>query len=315
MKIVDFEIKHVKEASMLALENYNEERKTVTILPKVEALPELTGFAKNGLGVAAYEKDKMVGFLCCYEGFDNAFGTPAKGTFSPVNAHAATKDNRSCILKRMYQEAAKKWVKQKIAYHAIAFYAHDTVSINTMFEYGFGLRCIDAIRSMDTYECSSLQEGITFEELTKGNAKYVRELRRLLEEHMGESPCFMYSSPEHFEKWIERKEESDSRLFVAKDGQKIVSFIEIADEGENFATEVNSMVNICGAFSIPEYRGTGISQSLINYAIRTLKSEGYELLGVDYEGFNPTANGFWKKHFTIYTNSVVRRIDECALHD
>lgn len=314
MKIVDFEIKHVEEASILALENYNEERKTVTILPEVEALPGLTDFAKNGLGVAAYEKDRMVGFLCCYEGFDNAFGTPAKGTFSPIHAHAATKDNRSNILKRMYQAAAQKWIKQKITSHAIALYAHDTESIKAMYEYGFGLRCIDAIRSMDTFEYISLHKGITFEELAKGKAKDVRELRRLLYEHMGKSPCFMYSS-EKCEKWILRKEESDSRLFVARHNQRIAAFIEIADEGENFATEVNSMVNICGAFSIPEYRGTGISQSLINYAIRILKSEGYELLGVDYEGFNPTANGFWKKHFTIYTNSVVRRIDECALHD
>lgn len=314
MKIVNFEIKHVKEAEQLALENYNEEREIVTILPKVEALPDLTGFAKNGLGVAAYEKDKMVGFLCCYEAFDNAFGTPAKGTFSPIHAHAATKDNRSSILKRMYQEAADKWVKQRIYYHSIAFYAHDTVSKNTMFEYGFGLRCIDAIRGMNTFECNSLLNGITFKELAKGEAKDIRVLRRLLYEHMGKSPCLM-NLPEKCEKWIERKEESESRLFVARDGQRIVSFIEIADEGENFVTEVKSMVNICGAFSMPEYRGTGLSQSLINYAIKILKSQGYELLGVDYEGFNPTANGFWKKHFTIYTNSVVRRIDECALHE
>lgn len=315
MKIVDFEIKHVEEASMLAAQSYKEEREKVTILPKVEALPELTGFVKNGLGVAAYEKDRMVGFLCCYGPFDNAFGTPAKGMFSPIHAHATVKDNRSCILKRMYQAAAQKWVKQNIAYHAIALYAHDTKSKNAMFEYGFGLRCIDAIRSMDTFECSSLHEGITFEELAKGKAKEVRELRRLLDVHMGESPCFMYISPENFEKWIKRKEESDSRMFVARDSQRIVSFIEIADEGENFATEVSSMVNICGAFCVPEYRGTGTSQSLINYAIKILKSEGYDLLGVDYEGFNPTANGFWKKHFSVYTNSVVRRIDECALRD
>jgi len=46
-----------------------------------------------------------------------------------------------------------------------------------------------------------------------------------------------------------------------------------------------------------------------------LKEEGYKLLGVDYESFNSTANGFWLKYFTPYTNSVVRRIDECALHE
>jgi len=34
---------------------------------------------------------------------------------------------------------------------------------------------------------------------------------------------------------------------------------------------------------------------------------------VDFETFNPTAYGFWSKHFELYTNSLTRRIDECAL--
>ena len=44
-----------------------------------------------------------------------------------------------------------------------------------------------------------------------------------------------------------------------------------------------------------------------------LKKEGFLRLGVDYESFNPTANVFWPKYFEVYTKSVVRRIDECAL--
>jgi len=33
-------------------------------------------------------------------------------------------------------------------------------------------------------------------------------------------------------------------------------------------------------------------------------------LGVDYESFNPAALYFYPKRFDVYTNSVVRRIDE-----
>lgn len=64
---------------------------------------------------------------------------------------------------------------------------------------------------------------------------------------------------------------------------------------------------------LPEYRGRDIYPNLLNYAIDKLAGEGYKLLGVDFESFNPTAYGFWLKHFTAYTKSVVRRIDECAL--
>ena len=85
--------------------------------------------------------------------------------------------------------------------------------------------------------------------------------------------------------------------------------MEVMDEGENFVTEISGMKNICGAFCLPEYRGKGISQSLLDFIISKLREEGYTRLGVDFESFNPTATGFWLKHFTAYTSSVVRRID------
>ena len=73
------------------------------------------------------------------------------------------------------------------------------------------------------------------------------------------------------------------------------------------------MRNICGAFCLPEYRGRGIMQGMLDACINVLSMEGFRLLGVDFESFNPAARGFWLKHFVPYTNSLVRRIDESAL--
>jgi GNAT superfamily N-acetyltransferase len=71
--------------------------------------------------------------------------------------------------------------------------------------------------------------------------------------------------------------------------------------------------HIDGAYCLPEHRGKGVFQNLLNFAIRTLKAENYTRLGVDFESINPTAYGFWMKYFTPYTHSVVRRIDEKIL--
>ena len=72
--------------------------------------------------------------------------------------------------------------------------------------------------------------------------------------------------------------------------------------------------HIRGAYCLPEHRGKGLYQNLLNFTISVLKREGYTKLGVDFESFNPTARGFWLKYFTAYTNSVVRRIDERIIH-
>ncbi len=314
MKIFEFEKKHIEAAKLIAAENYKEEREQVSILPDIDGLPDLEYFANNGLGVAAFEEERLVGFLCCYEPRDNAFNSKAKGTYSPINAHGAVKENRRKIYQKMYQAAAEKWVKHGIGYHGIGHYAHDAESINAFFTYGFGLRCIDAVRPMIEIECKPC-DGIYFEELAKKDVMRVRELRRMLSEHLGKSPCFMYSSSEILEEWLARAEGRDSRVFAASDGSKVAAYIEVTAEGENFITEVDSMSNICGAFCLPEYRGKNIYQNLVNFVITKLKAEGYKLLGVDFESFNPTAYGFWLKYFTAYTNGVVRRIDECALQN
>ena len=124
----------------------------------------------------------------------------------------------------------------------------------------------------------------------------------------------MRSFAKDVEKWLNRAEKRNSRLFIALKENKPIAYIEIRGNGETFVSEVSGMMNICGAFCLPEYRGRSIVQNLLNYAISILNMEGYDSLGVDFESFNPTASGFWLKYFTAYTNSVVRRIDECALH-
>ena len=89
MNIVNFTREHIANAKKLALSCYQEEQNRVPDLPGAKELTDLTYFADNGLGAAAYEGNTMTGFLCCTEPFDHAFGsTDAKGIFSPMGTHA-----------------------------------------------------------------------------------------------------------------------------------------------------------------------------------------------------------------------------------
>jgi len=312
MKLLGFAMIHMQAAEKLALMNYNEERRAVALLPPIDAVPDLTMFAENGLGVAAFENGEMLGFLGCLEPWENAFGSAARGTFSPIHAHGAIKEGRGMIYKRLYQAAAEKWVKKGITYHAIGLYAHDGEAIGALFSYGFGLRCIDAIRAMEGLG-SGRSENIAIRELSRDAVADVRDMRQMLMTHLGNSPCFMDSSQVAFDAWIARAEKRNSRIFTAECEGQPIAFVEVQADGENFITEASDMLNICGAFCLPAFRGSGVAQAVLDHAIAVLQNEGYTKLGVDFESFNPTASGFWLKYFTAYTKSVVRRIDECAV--
>ena len=109
-----------------------------------------------------------------------------------------------------------------------------------------------------------------------------------------------------------RQEDGGVRVFTAWRGEELAAYLEITSDGENFATEVSEMQNICGAYCMPMYRGQEVMQRLLNHVMETLKAEGYTRLGVDYESINPTARGFWTKYFESYTYSLTRRIVESA---
>ena len=157
LKIIDFTENHIEQALSIAKNNYEKERKNVPILPEFVEFPDFSG--KNGLGVSAFDENKMVGYLCCYDPFEKAFGTTnAIGVWSPIHGNGKIDSEYKNIFQIMYQEAAKKWVNLKTTSHAITFYAHNYSIQNQLYRYGFGLRCIDAIREMKVidnidYEC------------------------------------------------------------------------------------------------------------------------------------------------------------------
>ncbi len=313
LKIVKLEKKHLIEAELLALENYQEECNRVSALPEVTKLPELECFTQNDYGVAAFDGDTMVGFLGCYNSWEGAFDSNARGTFTPIHAHGCVKENRARIYGMLYQKMAELLVSQGVLYHGIALYAHDAEAISSFFHNGFGHRCSDAMRIMEPIQGVIPTTGLIFEELSLDEVKQVRELRRKLKDHMGESSCFMYTSEDEFEVWLQKRESNGNRIFVAKDKELPVAFLEICEEAETFVTELPTVKNICGAYCLQEYRGRQIYQNLINYTVEVLHKEGYQYLGVDYESFNPTAQNFWPKYFEPYTCSVTRRIDEGVL--
>ncbi len=310
MQILDFKEKYIKEATELALANYDEERRFVKELPQISDIPDLKGFSANGLGVAAFKNEKMVGFLCGCDPFDNAFrATDVRGVFSPMGANAVVFEDRTKIYAAMYQEAAKKWIKAGAVSHAVCLYAHDEESQKQFFHYGFGLRCLDAIRPMEWIDCEPCA-GYEFVELSKAEYHTVYPLHLALYRHYCESPFFMNRKPETLEEFIAISLQDKERYFAAKQSGELCAFLKISVPGETFITTDRSYQHINGAYCLPEHRGRGVYQNLLNFVIGVLKREGYTRLGVDFESFNPTARGFWLKYFTAYTHSVTRRIDE-----
>lgn len=313
MQIVDFTTAHIEQAALLAKQNYDNERTNVPALPSFDNMPSLKPFADNGLGVAAFNGSVMLGFLCCYEPFDNAFSIKGlRGVFSPMGANGTISENKAKIYAELYQAAGEKWVRAGAVSHAVNLYAHDLEAQAQFFRYGFGLRTVDALRNMDeitTPDC----EGYAFSEVTSENALDVLTLENMLHRSFFNSPFFMYRSEQMEPDFMEYYTINQPTCFIAKRNEQNVAFIIAEHSGETFVQDAPGYYHITGLFCLPEHRGKSVSQKLLNLLVQKMKANGYSILGTDYESFNPSGARFWRKYFHEYAYGVVRRVDESIL--
>ena len=313
MQIVDFTAAHIEQATLIAKQNYEAERGFIPALPPVDQWPDLNPLAENKLGVAALNGGDVIGFLCSYGVWDNAWDIPGlRNVFSPMHANGTIPENRARIYARLYQAAGEKWAHVGATSHSICLYAHDTEAQAQFFRYGFGMRCIDAIRPMDDIATPPC-EGYTFAELTPEELIEVYPLEKLLDKGYIESPFFMFRESDNEAEFIEKAARYQSIYFTARYQGQVVAFIRAELGGETFIQNTSGYLHCKGLYCLPEHRGKGISQKLLNLLVQKLKQQGYTRLGVDFESINPSGSGFWFKYFSAYTHSVVRRIDENAL--
>jgi ribosomal protein S18 acetylase RimI-like enzyme len=302
---------YVNEAMSLAMLQYDKECKKCRQLPQNNYKEKLQGLIENlfqsKYGVMAFEQEQLIGYLCFLGPWDGFFGD-VKGAFSPLGGSAFTGDDRSKTASLLFEKVSEELIKDEICSIAICTYAHDEEIAKSFVMNGFGIRCSDAIRDLKVDMNMHIKfDNISFLELERGGYKDIRPLKIELAKHLSKAPIFFPVNIRKIENWLNNAE---SRIFVAKENNEIIGYIQVGDEGENFITENKAMKSICGAYFKEEYRNKQVAQGLLNYICQELKSEGISYLGVDCETLNPNALRFWGKYFENYTYSFHRRIDE-----
>ncbi|WP_040952242.1 GNAT family N-acetyltransferase [Gorillibacterium massiliense] len=314
---------YTEEAVRLALAACGAERRHVAALDERadardyrEALTRgIRELFIHGTGVGAFEGGRMVGYLGFWSGLNGQFGEVV-GSYSPLHGNAFAGEPEK-LASRLFQLAAEEMAGQGIGSYALTVYAHEAEVTRALALNGFGIRCADAIRLVDT-PLSLLPQADDrwlFAELAPADAAEILPLKNKLIQHLRRSPVFFACEEEQEADFLDLCRKRQSRFFVArKAGTDAISgYMELTANGENFLTEAPDMMNICGAYLEESERGGGVFTGLLAHVLTTLKSEGVKRLGVDCETLNPTARYFWGKHFVDYTYSFCRRIDERAM--
>lgn len=309
-----FSEKHIDGAVELALAELEAERTYCPDLPCEDFNRHIAGvlhwLSGQPFGEAAVCNEELVGYMIFAGPWDGFFGN-VKGVFSPLGGSAFSYkyENRGRLASMLFAETAEKFVKQGAFSCALSRYAHDNETAKSFILNGFGIRCADFVREVSEFDLHNYSCNAVFKELSADEFRNVKHLQRGLSKHLAGAPVFLPDDDfdEWFESWVKRE---TMRIFVAEADGRVIGFISIDDNAENFITEYSTMKNICGAYFDETYRGKGVAQALLGFICDKLKTEGVTHLGVDCETLNPTALNFWGKYFAPYTYSFARRIDE-----
>lgn len=311
LRFENFEENHVEKAYKLALCELEKQKSKTPELPddtenKLKEM--LYRVSSMKYGKVAIFNDEIVGYIAFLGPWDGFFGDVA-GVFSPLGASAFSYDfeNRDRLASMLFASVAEEFVKQGVFSCSLSRYADDEQIAKSFVLNGFGIRCSDAVNKISNLAVFQSFDNIHFVELPSNEFERIRSLRNGLVKHLAKAPIFYPTDIKRYDQWFLNE---GIRVFVAESDGKIIGFISIDDDAENFITEHDKMKNICGAYFDENYRGCGVAENLLLFIADKLKAEGVTHLGVDYETLNPTALNFWSKYFKPYTFSFARRIDE-----
>lgn len=277
--------------------------------PAADALlMSLQDRVQYGPGLIARDAGHIVGVLQTVGPFED-FRPGSSGVYGPLMSCLVSGDQPDRLFTTLLTELGNLPQLTGTSIAAFTCLPHHTALSASLTQNGFGVRCADSVVAIDDLPTELTASPFSIEEVHWREAVTLVEIKESLASHLATSPMYM----EHFQFTPEfvawKSEERESVHIVARDGERIVGFIEATYEGENYLTRSPHMRNICGAGVLPEYRGRGIMRTLLIHLANRYRAEGITTLGVDYETFNPNARGFWESWFTPYTWSWERKFD------
>lgn len=265
---------------------------------------EISNIIDVGKGLIALEDNKATGYLLGYE-IEKMWGSPS--IYIPMYGHGIISGDVKKTYQKLYEQASRRWVNNGYKQHSITLYSKEEKEVNTWFWLGFGLRCVDAIKDIDTK--SEYNKNVL-----EINSKNIYDLEDIHKEHTNyysNPPLFMIRNEdktpiETLKKWLE---EENHHIFAYYEGETPLGYMRIEEKGEQFLTTDSKMMNITSAYVDPNYRGKKIACNLLKHVEKWTHEKGFEKLGVDFESFNILGSNFWTKYFNPYTYTLVRRID------
>jgi len=308
---VPFTQEYLEPAANLFADNYRDELEMNPFLPS-RAIDEqewildtLRPLVKNP-GVAVLKANRLIAYMI------TGFQFPFKGQNAvqvPGYCHGAVKEDRKRLYQLIYMYLAGEWAKNGRYLHIVAYFAHDSVIQETLYQLGFGALIAEEVRDFSPVNGASKVAITEEKDYSKLNDIHIEHMR-----YYPEAPIFISKENKIKSAMPDLKSHSDNKdtfLVYYEDGKPCAYFIvgTSMTGSEGFLLRNTNTVQIKGAYAQPGTRGKRVGKALLQAAVDWSNKFGYERLFVEHETANYYGGNFWRKHFSPYLYFSLRYID------
>jgi GNAT superfamily N-acetyltransferase len=193
----------------------------------------------------------------------------------------------------LYAAAAQRWVDEGHKEHAVFVPSHDAALIDAWFRLSFGASGILAMRATDGAE--EYDGGVEIRPATPDDFGHAARLEIAMQEAMFPSPSFsgfQHESVEEVEREWREEDFSPYELFVAERDGDVVGHLLLYRRPHDLRVPRDA-IDLGGASTYPEARGTGVGRALTAYGIRWAHEHGHPSMTTDWRMTNLWASRFW----------------------
>jgi GNAT superfamily N-acetyltransferase len=193
----------------------------------------------------------------------------------------------------LYAAAAQRWVDEGHKEHAVFIPAHDSDLIDAWFRLSFGSSGALAMR--ETAGAEEYDGDVAIRPGTPDDFGHAARLEIAMQEAMDPSPSFsgfQHESAEVVEAEWREDDWSPYELFIAEREGEVLGHILLYRRPHDLRVPRDS-IDLAGASTYPEARGTGVGRALTAHTIRWAHENGYPSMVTDWRMTNLWASRFW----------------------
>jgi len=313
MEIVPLSADLLEPAAAMFVANYGRARARQPLLParhadQREVLALLADLAGREEGVAVLSNGRLLGYGIGLA-IPNWHGW--RSVIMPEWAHATVRDDGPAIRRAIYERLSRHWAADGRTCHLVCMLS-DGAPLDEWQWVGFGLQCVDAVRSLDAVAGSG--GPCQVRRAAPRDAPITAHLMTKLHEHLSDAPVFLPAEPpvdpEETKAALADPQRAWRACFLAYVDGEAVGFLSIrgANTDASWVVQDAGTAGIDGAYTLPAHRGSGVATALLDEALRWARTTGYVRCAVDFESSNARASRFWLRHFRPVSYSVARQI-------